>query len=254
MKFPLVLQTPPKDESESYLIPHFYSHPRQMGTSTKHSSLYLQTLLEFCHFSYQYVEWHQEEFGLPSLVTPEGIKTGQEMMDHITRNARDIDVPFTKDDQNAQLAYVALIDTKLVFCFEYESTLDWQDLLSEKYPFPLNYIVPWRDARLKRKQLQSISPVLLDQKIYQDCATCLQTLETKLGDSLYLFGSKPSKADARLFSILFIIMSIAKPSKLKDLVLKHDLLVKYTKRVWTTWFAKPEHQSLLDKAQPLKLY
>lgn len=67
----------------------------------------------------------------------------------------------------------------------------------------------------------------------------LDNLSLILGDEDYIFGSRPSSLDACVFSYLHVILSVLPPdSRLKSLVLGHDNLTMYSRRIWTAWYSR----------------
>ena len=117
-----------------------------------------------------------------------------------------------------------------------------QSLCSKQYPWPLDLILAQRQRRQKIKWLWSKQPVLKADVIYAQVDDALSSLSTALGDQLYLFGPKPSHCDASLFAFLHVTLNILSRSKeasrLRERVLSYDNLVKYAKRLWTTWYFK----------------
>lgn len=77
----------------------------------------------------------------------------------------------------------------------------------------------------------------------------------------YTLIDRPTSADATVFAYLHVILCLpdeiaasseAKTtegfaSKLRKLVLAHDSLAQYTRRLWTTWFAKKNSLSTYPK-------
>ncbi|XP_027200534.2 metaxin-1 [Dermatophagoides pteronyssinus] len=99
---------------------------------------------------------------------------------------------------------------------------------AKKAPFPTNFLLP----RLLRKEsvekLEKRFPIkileddnrskLIEKKVISDAISCLNSLSTKLENHQYLFGSKPTKIDAYLYTYLTLLSQL--PVK-KEIIRAH---------------------------------
>lgn len=175
---------------------------------------------------------------LPSLSTDlnERIEGVQNVIDYF--ETTQYNTEFVKRNGQHQfdfLSYKCLFDSRLEPCLLY---LHWYDeenyneniscWYAKKAPFPTNFLLP----RLLRKEyigkLEKRFPIkileddnrakLIEKKVIADAILCLNSLSTRLENRPYLFGSKPTKIDAYLYTYLALLSRL--PVK-KEMIRAH---------------------------------
>ncbi|KAJ3094643.1 hypothetical protein HDU97_007735 [Phlyctochytrium planicorne] len=243
--FPSV-HTPPTLPSKDQSILYVFPRSPQMPTSQEPES----SLLLFSSYPHKVEEHFQHETSpsgeLPFLLTPTGkILAGRDIIDEVQDKSGNLSAHLSPEEQSDVLAFTALAETKLRLCLMYALWKEEPNHLNVAYPiyesnftWPLNLLVP----RIKRYEaldwLAKRRTVLNGDEIAEDARSALASFSAKLDSQLFLFGAKPTGADAALFAYLHVILSALNvtgaEAKLRDAVLKHENLVQYTRRIWST--------------------
>ncbi|KAL0086614.1 hypothetical protein F4703DRAFT_1527250 [Phycomyces blakesleeanus] len=149
-------------------------------------------------------------------------------------------------------AFISLANTKLnaalIFSMWLEP-LNYSKATSEAYfghvPAPVDYILAYKKQNKVVQQLLADRDILVREEIYSDAVHALEALSVKLGEATYFFGSSgPTWIDAVIFSYIHIILGAPQftdssvsdeekrqASTLRNLVLKHDNLVRFAKNI-----------------------
>ncbi|KAJ3220366.1 hypothetical protein HDU67_000033 [Dinochytrium kinnereticum] len=238
-----------------------------MSTSQEAESIKIQAFLLFASYPHRVEEFHQHEASpsgeLPFLMTPEGkILAGREIVDEVKEKVENtiihnclkkkyqagcLSQHMSAEEQSDVIAFTALAETKLRLCLTYAL---WKEeanvttvsfpIYELNFPWPLNQIIP----RIKRFEaltwMSKRRANLSREEVYEDARSALAAFSAKLDGQLYLFGPKPTFADAILFAYLHVILSALNvtgaETRLREAVLKHENLVQYTRRIWSTWY------------------
>lgn len=114
------------------------------------------------------------------------------------------------------MAYIALLEEKLRPALLHTFWVDAENYVNltrpwfaSHSPFPLNFFVPGRHARLALSHImltKGESPYCtiteVEGKIYSEAKECLNLLSHRLGTSPYFFGSTPTSLDAFVFGYI----------------------------------------------------
>ncbi|KAI8925691.1 hypothetical protein BC831DRAFT_459794 [Entophlyctis helioformis] len=233
--------------------PRLYILPRskELLTSLDVDCLKAQTYLLFCHYPHTVVEHHEHNFSpsgrLPALLTTDGrLLAGQEIYAE-AKTKFDPESKVSREDRSSMEAFLALVESRIRFALEYEFWYESDHfesvtaaVMGAPYPWPLNYLLPRIERSRRVAAMLSKKPVLKTEEIYAEANQALQDLSVVLAGQLYLFGAAPTIADASLFAHLHTVLSMLKhspaESQLRNTVLNNDNLIKYSRRVWNTWF------------------
>ncbi|XP_023658788.1 metaxin-3 isoform X1 [Paramormyrops kingsleyae] len=149
------------------------------------------------------------------------------------------------------LAYIALLEEKLrpallhTFWVDTENytnlTRPW---FASRCPFPLNFFIPGRQARVAlslilltkgESPLHSITEV--EAKVYNEAKECLNLLSHRLGTSPYFFGKMPGSLDAFVFGYIAPLLKASLPSgPLKQHLNQLTNLCQFCDAVLKTYF------------------
>ncbi|KAJ3356057.1 metaxin 1 [Entophlyctis luteolus] len=245
--FPLETR-PPQWEPEAppsvavlFVFPRDRNH--NSATSLDVQCLRAQTLLAISGFPHEVrecIENDQSPTGqLPYLLTTNGkVLAGQEIVDEVFNAVPEFAGQLSKDDLADSTAFSVLAETKLHFGLVYDFWFNPQN--SQKVAFkqyatgltwPLNLLVP-RLKRLEQIDWMLTQRMTIDKdEILSDVKTALAAFSAQLDKKQYLFGSKPSVADAALFAYLHVFLSTFGPasgvhSAVRDIIKRHDNLIQ----------------------------
>ncbi|KAI9193667.1 uncharacterized protein BJ171DRAFT_247947 [Polychytrium aggregatum] len=230
-------------------LPILYVYPAQKHhiTSIDVECVRIQAFLSFYGFNHAVRETCNPEMSpsgqLPFLVTLDNrVLAGRQIVDEVAKNFPELHV---KPDLDT-MAFSSLADSRLKLALTHSL---WYDIkIAEKLlhcrfsqlAWPLGPVV----LRIKRSEelawMLNRKPVLYRDEIYREAEQALSALSVKLGQHSYFGGVRPSYLDATVFAYLHIILSLLAGSdetELRKLVLRHENLVQYAKRIWSTWFA-----------------
>ncbi|TPX43691.1 hypothetical protein SeLEV6574_g04912 [Synchytrium endobioticum] len=176
---------------------------------------------------------------LPFLVTPDGaVHGGRDIEGVVTREAGDIDARLSEPDRADCRTYAALVDAKITLALMYSLWMDEDNMTKYTSLLHGSFYVPllgrWVARSLRSKimvWIESRRPSVARDEVYEEARTALSALSTRLGASLYFFGTKPTTLDAIVFANLHVILSSRTPhAELFQAVNRHDNLVQYTRR------------------------
>ncbi|KAJ3276195.1 hypothetical protein HDV01_005643 [Terramyces sp. JEL0728] len=257
--------TPPASNEEAILFA--FPATKNLSTCMEVECLKIQTALIFSHFPFSLNEIHEHNFSpsgkLPCLMVDGKVYAGRDVIQQASQRGLDIDSFLSPTQKSSMNAFKSQVETKLGFCLDLELWYDthfnsitlFQRGIS--YPWPLNLIIPRFERNQKIKEMMAVKP------IYGQAQVCLDGLSLLLGDQQYFYGSRPTTLDAAVFAYIHIILSLmsksSSDSKLRKLVLQHDNLVQYSRRLWQNWYARVDSvaaslQSSNKKGQKFSLY
>ncbi|RKO86414.1 hypothetical protein BDK51DRAFT_30078 [Blyttiomyces helicus] len=246
---------PPDHPPAPEKTPILYVFPRrkQHVTSLDVECVKYQALLAFSNYHHVTRECHQSDVSpsghLPFLVDSEGkVLAGREIVEEVLAKMGSLESKLSDVDLADLKAFSAMTDSKLKFALLYALWYDDRNyfelivpVYEPLYPWPLNLIIPRLQRSKNLAWMLSRKAVLRRDEILEDARTTLSALSSRLGGQSYFFGSKASSLDAIVFAYLHIILSVlASPAidnELRDIVLKHDNLVAYARRIFNTYFA-----------------
>ncbi|TPX34484.1 hypothetical protein SmJEL517_g02828 [Synchytrium microbalum] len=201
---------------------------------------------------------------LPFLVTPTGqILGGRDIEREIKKQAGDIDRRLSPSELGDCRTYASLVEAKITLALMYSLWMEEDHLNQVTKPvhssfYPTSITLPvvgalpilgnWVSSSIRNRMttwIQSRRPGLRTDELYEEARVALAALSTRLGSSLYFFGTKPTTLDTVVFASLHIILSIKTPKdELFIAVQKHDNLVQYTRRVWNTFFVPSDRPTV----------
>ncbi|KAJ3007740.1 UNVERIFIED_CONTAM: Metaxin-2 [Siphonaria sp. JEL0065] len=256
-KFPLETREPVWVPEPNPSVAILFVFNKNGQTSQEVQSLAMQSVLAFSGYPHVVKECHEPDQSpsgqLPYMITTTGkALAGREIIDEVLDKVPEFGSCLTPIEKADALAFTSLGESKLHFGLIFDlwfNPRNWENVALPKYsndhPWPLNKILP----RIKRheqldwmlKQRVSIDK----EEILDDVKTALSAYATQLDQKQYLFGSKPTLADAVLFAYLHILLSTftaptGTHSSVRDIIKRHDNLIQYSRRIWSTWFATPK--------------
>ncbi|KAJ3007234.1 hypothetical protein HKX48_009242 [Thoreauomyces humboldtii] len=254
VRYPPVF-TPPAWPAEPLNVPILFIFPptKRAVTSVDAECVKYQAFLAFSNYTHVIRECHEPDMSpsgqLPFLIAADGrILTGHQIVEEVKNTAGDLESRLDQNERDNLVAFTLLAETKLDFALLF--TL-WYDarirdtitypMYEALYPWPLNKILSRTKRAEKAEWMLARKEVLKKEEILDEAKQALDALSTLLGDQLFFFGAKASFLDAAVFSFLHVILSLLiLPSAdvpLRSAVLKHDNLVQFSKRVYSTFFA-----------------
>lgn len=159
----------------------------------------------------------------------------------------DLDRHLTSLQKAQSHALQRMLEERLYWTIVYSRWVDANN--SEQFLKVLFAPVPWPIRGLiSRKARKGVVTTLqghglgrhTEEEIYAFGAADIDVIVTTLGDQPFLFGQKPSVADATAFGMLVNIIGPGIPSPLRDAVKAHPQLIAYVERM----------QTLFDEAAP----
>ncbi|KAM4576954.1 metaxin-3 isoform 1-T1 [Odontesthes bonariensis] len=150
------------------------------------------------------------------------------------------------------MAYVALLEEKLRPALLHTFWVDAENYTSltrpwfaSRSPFPLNFVVPIRQANIALSRilltkgeapLHRISEV--EGRIYSDAKECLNLLSYRLGAANYFFGDSPTSLDAFVFGFVAPLYKACLPSSsLQSHVRLLDNLTQFCDNILAVYFS-----------------
>ncbi|KAI9331326.1 hypothetical protein BDR26DRAFT_870303 [Obelidium mucronatum] len=258
-QFPLVVRDPvwTPDPYPNVAILFVFNKSANSSTSSEVQSLAMQSLLAFAGYPHEVRECHEPDQSpsgqLPYLLTTKGkALAGREIIDQVLDVVPEFSSRLSHLEKADSLAFTSLGESVLHFGLTFDlwyNPQNWLKIAFPKYtndhPWPLNTILP----RLKRSQQldwmlkQRVS--IDKEEILGDVKAALSAYSTQLDQKPYLFGSKPTLADAVLFAYLHTLLSTFNSpgggggphSSVRDIIKRHDNLIQYSRRIWSTWYA-----------------
>jgi len=184
---------------------------------------------------------------LPMLAIPNArqfISGYKEIVEYLSKNKADLDSQFSDSEKKQISDMKHMIETKLHHCVWYDWCLEPDNfqviggLYTKRVPFPVNLQACYRLKSTITSQLSSIYSVdTMGETVFQDTVVCYRTLSNLLEDKQYLFGDKPSSADAFAFGYLAChLYSDLPPSRVHAAIAKHHNLVRYCENILQSWF------------------
>lgn len=237
-------------------ILYIYPPPKRTqgrdGASMDLESLKIQTILLFSKYNFTIKYCHESGMSpsgkLPFLINSDGeILAGRKLLEEITKFNSETKQLLSEEDESMEKAFSSLVDEKLTRAWLYNKWCDetnfktiTMETYHSLYPKPLSYILAYIDRNKIIKTMLSRKNVLKDDDIYLQAKMTLEAISEQIGDNEFFFGLRPTYLDATLFAHLHIILSTpSQQCELRRLVLQHENLVQYSKRIWKQYFAIP---------------
>ncbi|KAI8147951.1 hypothetical protein BJV82DRAFT_664289 [Fennellomyces sp. T-0311] len=221
--------------------------------------LQMQVYLKFCGIEFDVSNSNEPSSSpsgkLPYLTTVTGaVFDAEQIHKWIADRNKTKTLASTADNEQSK-AFIALARTKLHAAWLFSTWLEplnYSEIASKAYyghvPAPIHAILSYQKQNEVVQLLLTDRDILVREEIYKDAAQALEALSIKLGDNGYFFGSsEPTFVDAVIFSYLHVIMSMPthasslgdeekkQASALRNLVRKHDNLVRYAKAIYEQW-------------------
>ena len=179
--------------------------------------------------------------GKMPFVEIDGERMGDSMfiLDHLKKTEGiDLDAHLSPREKAQSHALQRMIEERLNFVLGYSRWLEpenwekYRPVLFGKMPWPLGHFIPQIVQRQVRKAYEGQGMLRHERdEIYALGVADLATIAEILGDQLYLFGDRPSTADATAYGFLVSIIGPDLESPLKDAALGHTNLVRYCERM-----------------------
>ncbi|XP_076656015.1 metaxin-1 [Halictus rubicundus] len=160
------------------------------------------------------------------------------------------------------MAYNELLKEKLLPALQFIWWIDKKNLdelirpwYGKALPFPLNYYYPGKFERQSQALFECLYPnednvTDIENKVYSEARKCLTLLSTRLEDSKYFFGEKPTAIDAILYSYLAPLLKVPLPNPALQNHLKAcTTLVKYISRISQKYFENEYQEYEQRKAE-----
>ncbi|MQL81191.1 hypothetical protein Taro_013652 [Colocasia esculenta] len=102
-------------------------------------------------------------------------------------------------------------------------------------PWPIGKLLHWKQSRDVKNKLgitKANTVETEEEVIYRKAKTAYEALSSKLGDQTFFFENRPTSLDAIFLGhSLFVLQTLPETSALRNLLLKHDNLVKYSEKL-----------------------
>ncbi|KAI9103238.1 hypothetical protein DFS34DRAFT_607954 [Phlyctochytrium arcticum] len=236
-------------------LPTLFIFPasKQHITSLDVASVKLQAFLAFSNYKHVVQQTFEPDMSpsreLPFLVTSDGrVLTGHQIIEEVKEKSGDLESRLSQAEKYDMKALVTLTESKLGFALLF--TKWFNHTVKEEVTLPLHESFhPWPINKLISRSLQAQATewmlgrktILSKDELLAEAKDALQILSLQLGDQLYFYGQKASYLDAVIFAHLHIILSVLTVTHgtvpLRQAVLEHENLVKYSRRIFNTFFA-----------------
>uniref|UniRef100_H3DD85 Metaxin n=1 Tax=Tetraodon nigroviridis TaxID=99883 RepID=H3DD85_TETNG len=149
------------------------------------------------------------------------------------------------------MAYIALIDEKLRPALLHTFWVDAENYVNltrpwfaSRSPFPLNLVVPGRQANAAFSRilltkgeapLQRITEV--EAKIYSEAKECLNLLSYRLGSADFFFGKSPTSLDAFVFGLCSALQSALPSSPLQRHLTQLENITRFCDSILALYFS-----------------
>lgn len=203
--------------------------------------------------------WKTLTATVPELMCGESSVTEPTQILNFLRKQRfNADYELTARQGADTLAYIALLEEKLrpallhTFWVDAENyanvTRPW---FASHSPFPLNFVVPIRQANIALSRilltkgeypLNKINEI--EAKLYSDAKECLNLLSYRLGSAIYFFGSSPTSLDAFVFGFLAPLYKAGLPSSpLQSHLRQLENLTQFCENILDVYFSSSQASS-----------
>lgn len=186
------------------------------------------------------------------------------IMDYFRLKNFNADYQLNAKQQADTLALVSLVRSKLYPAISFTFWVDERNYtkftrpwFSKRLPFPLNYFLPGKMSRQKRKEIcegvysHEIDDLQLENKLLKEALECLKLLSIVLGDKDFFFSHRPTTLDAVVFSHLAVIYKAPLPNnKLHNYLQGYDNLSTFCRRVLQRYFSPETEEQQRQQDQP----
>ncbi|XP_076226542.1 metaxin-1 isoform X4 [Nomia melanderi] len=200
---------------------------------------------------------------LPVLRTTDGrFDTAREIILYFTETCNTTKDKLTQKELATVMAYSELLKEKLFPALQFIWWIDKKNVdelirpfYSRSLPFPFNFYYPGKFERQSRTLFECLYPTEenvtdIENKVYSEARKCLTLLSTRLEDSKYFFGKKPTVIDAILYSYLAPLLKVPLPNPALQNHLKACTnLVKYVSRISQKYFESEYQEYEQRKAE-----
>jgi hypothetical protein len=225
--------------------PTFYSYPlSEFGTSMDIECLKFQLLLLVCDYAFDVApNFPEPSFSpngqLPCLIADNEILVSQNIKEKCVKT----ESVLTISQKATSIAFISYLDSTLKYAIDYELWFEdssYLSLMGEKYPWPLNYLIPINYRSEKIKNLISNYPFINSININDAAGKLFRRISVFLGDKRYFFGESMTFLDVAVFSYLHFILKILPKFKVKS-KLFHMLqdyvnLCNFHQKILSDWF------------------
>ncbi|GAB5588091.1 Metaxin-2 [Umbelopsis nana] len=235
------------------------------GWEANHTSfdvdcLAMQIYLKFCGVDFDVVlsnePYSSPKGKLPYLVVPPDHCLYGEQIHHWLEKTEKQKKLSNEAESSEAKAFIAMVEKMLGAALMFSlwlEPLNANELTCPKYfaqvSSPIDKLLAYRKKEEVVQSLLIDRDVLIREEIYQAAAEALSALSVKLGSKEHYFGSEhPTYVDAIAFAYFHIILAIPQitdsniskeekrhATELRNLLLHHSNLVKYTKKMYSTW-------------------
>ncbi|KAI8833268.1 hypothetical protein BJ741DRAFT_612509 [Chytriomyces cf. hyalinus JEL632] len=256
-RFPLETKDPvwTPENAPAVSVLFVFNRAANGTTSMEVDSLAAQALLLFAGYPHIVKDCHEHDQSpsgqLPYLLTTKGkALAGREIIDEVMDQIPGFGSYLKSTEKADSFAISSLAESKLHLGLLYDLWYSPQNSLkvafpqySHDRPWPLKEVLP-RIRRWEQMDWMLKHHVTIDkEEILDDVKVALSAYAVQLDQKQYLFGSKPTLADATLFAYLHILLSTfntaaGSHSHARDIIMRHDNLVQYARRIWGSWFTE----------------
>ncbi len=145
-------------------------------------------------------------------------------------------------------AFTKLIDERLYWALVYDRWIEEENWPhTNKFwfgnmPFPLKIIIPIVARKSVRKNLDGHGLGRhTSAEIFSLAKSDLAAIAAQLGEKNYLFGDKPSTADASAYGVLVNLLRSPLPAKLTAIIKEYPQFEAYVKRCDEQWYPGKYH-------------
>ena len=194
------------------------------------------------------MEWEREDtadprkapYGkLPVLETPEGrVPDSDNIRAYLEQKGAQFDRRLSELDKSNARAFIRMAEEHIYFHLvldRWENDAVWplvRDTYFREIPRPLRGIVT---GRIRRNVLTGLKQQGLGRLSHKDRSSKLETdleaITTRLWHGKFLFGDRPSAADASVGPMLAAGVAIPVQTPLRDLIAQNDVLMRYIEQV-----------------------
>ncbi|XP_076675498.1 metaxin-1 [Andrena cerasifolii] len=186
----------------------------------------------------------------------------KDIIEYFRENGYNTEYNLTRKECAKVVAYETLLKEKLYPALQFIWWIDKKNVdelvrpwYCKALPFPFNLYYPGKFEQQARSIFETLystadTIAVVENQVYSEAQKCLTLLSTRLDNSKYFFGLKPSVLDAIIYSYLAPLLKAPLPNPALQNHLKACTnLVKYISRISQKYFANEYVEYKQQKAK-----
>lgn len=237
------------------VAPTFYQHEGAWGlASMDQECLAGRALLQFAGMKYNVENCNNDDLSpsgklpilrraddnLPLIAGPGSIA------EYLVQKDFSLGAELSAEQHSSMRATISLIRQRLytatlseVWCNDVNfNSVGVGKIMAVRYSWPLSWLIGWQTRFQVRNTVLNAGRVRSIETVVSDADNAYKCLKLLLRDQRFFFGDSPSELDAYAFGHLaFVLDAELIESPLRQLLVKHEKLVAYVRRIQEQYFS-----------------